>query len=243
MLSKFPVTGRRKKTESGGFSPFIAMMKPAASGKWNDFTRIQFPLYIPIKGRVLVQSAMGPVPVVVIQVFVKHLSQVFFTDDDMMVEAIPSDRSDHSFHITVLPWAFGGGNDLLDPHILDALPEGAAVDSVPVPEQIFWRGIPGKGRPDLLEGPGGSGIPGDVEMNDSPSVMTQNQKHVQDLEVHGGDGEEIHGADGCEVVVQEGFPRLSRPVGRWFRHEVRYRPFGYFEAELEQFAVDTRRTP
>ena len=181
---------------------------------------------------ILVQAAMGPVFVVVIEVFFEHFPQVLFTEDDVMIKAIPANRADHPFHIPILPGAFIGSNDLLDAHVPDTLPEGVAVNGIPVLDQIFGRNVPGEGLPNLLQCPGGGGISGNVKVNDPPPVMTEDQQHIKDFEMDGGHGEEIDCTDGGEVISQKALPCLSGPTGS-FGHEIRHRPFGDLKAELE----------
>jgi len=57
--------------------------------------------------------------------------------------------------------------------VVDAVLEDVAIDSVPVSEQVFRRGVPGKGLEDLQSSPLGGGIGGDIEIQDSPAVMAE----------------------------------------------------------------------
>jgi len=45
-------------------------------------------------------------------------------------------------------------------------------------------------------------------VNNTTTVMGQNQKHVKDLKTEGGHGEEVDGDQLREVIVQEGAPGL-----------------------------------
>ncbi|HKU27817.1 MAG TPA: hypothetical protein VJQ54_20265, partial [Candidatus Sulfotelmatobacter sp.] len=54
---------------------------------------------------------------------------------------------------------------------------------------------------------------GHVAVNNTTTVMGQNQKHVKDLKTEGGHGEEVDGDQLREVIVQEGAPSLrGRPA-------------------------------
>src|SRR5206468_11804066 len=60
--------------------------------------------------------------------------------------------------IWILPWAVGSREHFEDPHAHDALPEGVAVDSVAIAEEVGWRGVVRERLHDLLGGPGRGGI-------------------------------------------------------------------------------------
>ena len=87
-------------------------------------------------------------------------------------------------------------------------------------------------------------MPGDVEVQDAPPVMTDYEKAIEQVEGARGDGKEVHGSQGFAVIMKKRKPTLSR-----------YRIFGctahpagdgalrYVEAEHEEFVVDARRTP
>src|SRR5262249_50432672 len=83
---------------------------------------------------------------------------------------------------------------------------------------------------------------GDVEMNDPPSIVSQSQKHVQNLKTNRRHGEEVDRHRGLDVILKEGLPGLRgwlAPACRVLAHA----GFADIDAQLEQFAMDTRRTP
>jgi len=49
---------------------------------------------------------------------------------------------------------------------------------------------------------------GHIEVENAPTVMGQNQKHVKDLKTEGGHGEEVDGHQLRDVIVEEGAPGL-----------------------------------
>ena len=90
--------------------------------------------------------------------------------------------------------------------------------------------------------PLGRWMRGDVEMNDSPSIVSQNQEYVEHLKTDRRNGEEVDRHDGPDVILKEGPPglrgRLS-PTCKVLAHA----RFADIDAQFEQFAVDSRRTP
>lgn len=59
----------------------------------------------------------------------------------------------------------------VDVHALHAVQNVLAVDLVTVVEEIGWRGVVREGVHDLLGGPDGGGMLGDVEMDDPPAMV------------------------------------------------------------------------
>src|SRR5262249_45074487 len=66
-----------------------------------------------------------------------------------------------------------------------------AVNRISIPQQEAWDRIIGKGFDDLLCGPSGSRMFGDVEVNCTSPIVRQNEETVQDAKRRCRDGEEI----------------------------------------------------
>src|SRR5262245_43402847 len=120
-------------------------------------------LHGPAVRRVLVERKMGAGPMVVGQIAGQDATQMAFTQNEDMIETLMPDRADEALCEGILPRATGCGQDFLDTHALDALPERLPVDTVAIAEQVLRRGFIGEGVDDLLGGPGSGGILGDVE--------------------------------------------------------------------------------
>jgi hypothetical protein len=57
-----------------------------------------------------------------------------FAKDEYVIQTFAPDRADQALHERVLPRAAGSGQDFLDTHALDALPERLPVDTVAIAE-------------------------------------------------------------------------------------------------------------
>ena len=126
--------------------------------------------------------------------------------------------------------------------LFTSFPKLIAEDPVAVPKQVTRDLIKGEGLPELLRGPLGRRMGGDVEMHDPPSVVSQNQEHVQDLKPDRRHGEEVDRHHVLDVILQECAPVLRR------RLPTAYDVLGDagladIDAEFEQFAVDAGRAP
>ena len=94
----------------------------------------------------------------------------------------------------------------------------------------------------MLRSPLGRRMGGDVEMHDPPSVVSQNQEHVQDLKPDRRHGEEVDRHHGFDVILQE-----RPPVLRWWlppAYDVlAHAGLADIDAEFQQLAVDAGCTP
>ena len=128
---------------------------------------------------------------VVAQVLLEYPLEVSLIEDDHMVEALSSDRPDHPLDIWVLPRRPSCGSDLLDAHRRDSTSEIEAVDSISVPDEISRCSIPWKSFYYLLTGPRRSRVSRNIEVNDLPSRIIQDEEDVQHSEGCRGYGEEV----------------------------------------------------
>jgi len=86
----------------------------------------------------------------------------------------------------------------------------------------------------------------DVEVQDSPPTVRDDKKAVEGAKRQARNGEKVKGADDLTVVVEEGQPLRGLALVRMTLQLLkiaRHGGFGNRESELEQFAVDARRTP
>jgi hypothetical protein len=122
------------------------------------------------------------------------------------------------------------------------MPKSLTVDAVTVGEEVGRRGLVREGVDDLLRGPDGGGVLGNVEVDDPPAVVGEDNKDEEDAEASGGDGKEIDRDQVADVIREERPPGL-RGLRRTLGHEAGDGAFGDVDAELEQLAVDARRSP
>ena len=81
----------------------------------------------------------------------------------------------------------------MDPHALHPVPERVAVDLVTIAEEKGRRGVIREGVHDLLSRPGGGGMLGHVEVEDSPPMVGEHDQDEEHAQVSGGHREEIDG--------------------------------------------------
>ena len=88
------------------------------------------------------------------------------------------------------------------------------------------------------------GISRHFEMQDLTPVVDDDEKAVQNTERERWDGEEVHRSNGLAMVSEERQPSFHRIwISRSAPDPSRDTPFREIETQLEQFAVNARRSP
>ena len=129
-----------------------------------------------------------------------------FIEYDEVVQALTANGSDDSFHVSTLPWRAWRDRSCLIPmpglgrRILSRrFDHDLAADS--------GCGVPGKGFPELVNGPFRGRVVSHGKVEYPPAVMCQDEKHIQDLKPDRRDRKKI-GHHALKVVLQEGPPVL-----------------------------------
>jgi hypothetical protein len=131
-----------------------------------------------------------------------------FVNHEDVVEALPPDRADQALDERSLPRRARCNEDLLNSHAANPIPEVGTMDPISVTEHVPGRCVVRKRFDDLLGRPALRWMTGDVEVNDHPSMVLENQEANEDAEVHGRDCEEVDRRDLANMVVQEDAPSL-----------------------------------
>src|SRR5260370_16335988 len=128
-----------------------------------------------------------------------------------MVQALAPNGTNDSFNISRLTWRAGRPKNLFDVHDFDLLAEFESVNTIPIAQQIFRRGIERKSLHALLSGPFRCRMSRDVEMHNASTVMTEDDKYKQNLEPNGGHREEVDGSQLRGMILQKASPCLQWP--------------------------------
>jgi hypothetical protein len=167
---------------------------------------------------------------------------VFFAEGDDMVDALAADCSDQPLGKTVLPWRAWRNGLVADTHGSYSARDGSTVDPVAIADEVAWGLIPGEGFNNLLPDPFCRRVRGHIDPDKLSPSQPDNDQNVEQVKANGRNHEQIQGCDVRRVVTQEGAPALTRWItsrGHVFGDgRLRHR-----EAELEQLAMNARRTP
>ena len=102
----------------------------------------------------------------------------------------------------------------------------------------------GESLPQLLNNPSAGGIPSDIKVQDSPTIVTDDEETVEHTELDRGNREEVHRGDRFSVISKKGKPAFCwLRVSRSSFHPAGNRSFRDIETEHEKFAVNTWGAP
>src|SRR5262245_38313741 len=105
--------------------------------------------------------------VIVAEVIFEQSTQMVFVDNDHMIQTLATNASDYPLHEAILPGAHRCGTNLLGTHSFHSGPEGFAVDSVAVSNDITRSSVFRKCFDDLLCGPNSRRMFRDIEVDHS----------------------------------------------------------------------------
>lgn len=116
------------------------------------------------RGRVvLVEREVRARLMVIGEVAGQDSAQVWFAEHENVIQTLAADRSDQALRERIPPGAVRCRKDFGDPHALHAVAKRLAIHLVTVAQEIGGRGVVRERGDDLLRGPGGGGMFGDVE--------------------------------------------------------------------------------
>src|SRR6266446_10169892 len=165
-----------------------------------------------------------------------------FADHHDMVKAFPSNRSNHALGIGVSPGRAWRNNRFPDVQRLSLTRKSLSVDLVSITDQMAWGLLQPAPLDQLPGGPPSGRMLGDIEMHQPAPVVPQHHEHEQDPKGRRGHREEIQRDQILGVILQKRAPRLRRRPPRP-DHELRNRRLRYRQAQLQELAVNPRRTP
>ena len=163
-------------------------------------------------------------------------------EDDHVVETLTSNGADYPFDKWILPRGARCGKDLLDPETVDASIEVRSVGLVSIPYQVPRRRVPWKSIDHLLRRPLGRRMFGDIEMNDTATVVAKDDEDEQNSEGCGRQSEKVERHQVLCMIIKKAPP--SR--GRWramANHILGDGGLGNGDAQLCQLAMHAGSSP
>src|SRR5216683_2531464 len=115
---------------------------------------------------------------------------------------------------------------------------------IAIKDQVFVRGLEWKRFAQLLDDPSARRMLRDVNVQDAPPIMTDDEEAVEHAERNRWHSEEVHCRDRLSMVLEKSTPALSWLGVPWrLFHPTGDRPLRDVEAEHEQFPMDARCSP
>src|SRR5216684_3959264 len=180
--------------------------------------------------------------VVIASIGSQDSAQMHLAEDNDVVHTFSPDRSDQPLGIAILPRRGWCGRLVPDAHGTQSARDDAAKDPIPIADEVVRSLIPMKCLRDLTCNPFRRRICCDAEPDEVSAVEPDDDEGIEQVETESWNNEQVHGGDVRRVVPQEGSPSLAgRPAP--FDHVLGDARLRDLKPELEQFAVNARRTP
>src|ERR1019366_5482674 len=170
-------------------------------------------------------------------------TEMAFIENDDGVKTLSAYRAHKALNIGILPRRLGCRENFLDGEALNTTAEVVTVDTVAVAHHVLGRRVLGECLKDLLGGPVCAGVAGDVPVQDTSAIVGEDEKDVEDAKGRGGHGEKVDRGEGTDMVVEEGSPGLRGRLASHWWHEAGDAALADIDAELEQFTVNSWRSP
>jgi hypothetical protein len=138
--------------------------------------------------RFLVQSEVGAVIVIIADVLGEKSLQVVLVQSDDVVEEIPPTAFDPALGNAVLPRTLDGGSHARHVHGTNRSGNYQPVLLVMIEEEELGSGLIGKSFSELLDDPTAGGMPGDIEVDDAPTIVADDKEAVEQVEGNGRNG-------------------------------------------------------
>src|SRR6516225_1833209 len=194
--------------------------------------------------RVLRESKMRPVLMVIEQVRRHQSFEMPLIEDDHVVQQVASATSHPALSNTVLPRTAKGRARWLASHVSHSRKHIGAKLGVAVEQQESVRLFVGPCFSQLLYNPKRMGISRDIAMQDLTPLVADDEKAVQNTKRERWDGEKVHRRNGLAMVPEERQPLLDGIwISRGSPDPSRDTPFRDLETQLEQFAMNARCSP
>src|SRR5712672_1221509 len=180
--------------------------------------------------------------IVIVGVGFQDPTQMHLAQDNDVVHTLAPDRSDQPFGKSILPRRGWCGGSVPDADGAQSAGDDAAIDPIPIADEVARSLIPGKRLRYLTCNPLCRRICCDVDPDEVSAVEPDNDERIEQVETDSWNNEQVHGGNVGRVVTQEGSPSLAGwPAS--LDHVLGDARLRDFKPELEQFAVDTWRAP
>src|SRR5690349_4949420 len=129
-------------------------------------------------------------------------------EDDYLIEALVTDRSDQSLSMAVLPRRPSCGRTVADSHCANPAAVCWTECTVAVADEVAWRRVPGKSFRHLPGYPFGGRMGSDAKTYQSATLVTEDHQTVEQFKERGRYHEQIDRCDTCCMITQKALPAL-----------------------------------
>jgi hypothetical protein len=194
--------------------------------------------------RFLGKPEVRSVLMVVAHVIGEQSLQVEIVQGDDVIQQIAPAALNPSLRDTVLPRTLERGSYRPHGHRPHCYRNLQSVLGIPIKNEKPRSRLIRERFPQLLDDPKAVGMPRDIEMQNAPASVADDEETVEHPERDGRDRKQVHGGDGFSMITQKGEPTLGRiGISRCPAHPAGDGPFGNIKTEHQNLTVNTRCAP
>src|SRR5258707_11379231 len=142
--------------------------------------------------------------IVIASIGSRDSAQMRLAQDNDVVHTFTPDRSDQPFGKAILPGRGWCGRLVPDAHGAQTARDDAAIDPIPIADEVVRSLIPRKCLRYLMRNPFCRRICCDVDPDEVSAVEPDNDEGIEQVETDSWDNEQGHGGDVRPVVTQQG---------------------------------------
>src|ERR1700746_1621812 len=176
---------------------------------------------------------MRPYLVVITHVRQQDVTEVALAEDNDVVKAFPSDRTDQPFSISILPRGARRRRPVADAYRSESADKDLAIGPVPVTNEIAGSLFPPACFRDLICDPFCGCMRGDTKPQNMSPAVPHDQQSIEQAKRDCRHDEHIHRSDPMSVIAEECPPALRRRVSPP-DHVLGHAGLSDIDAELEE---------
>ena len=154
-----------------------------------------------------------------------------FVYDDHVVQTFSANTAYNPFRIAVLPRTPRSYRHLSDTQSVHSCSENMPIDPITISYQVSRNSVVRKRFHDLLRSPIGGWVFRNIEMQDTATVMREDDEYVEYTKLYGRNREEVGRDHLANVISKERHPGLRR-LSRLLGHQARHGPLRNLEPQF-----------
>ncbi len=187
---------------------------------------------------------MRAVLVVVANILREPASQVAFVNCNDVIQEITAATPYPTLCDSILPRTFERSADRIHPQGSNRCGDFQSILGITIKDDEPRSGSKWKCFSQLLDDPQACRMLGDIEVQDTPTIVTDDEKAIEHAEGDRRNGEEVHRGNRFPVITEKGKPALGwLRISRCPFHPTRDRSLRDIKIEHEKLAMDAWRSP
>src|SRR5260370_10898094 len=185
---------------------------------------------------------MGTYLVVIIHVRQQDVTEVSLAEHNNVVKTFPSDRTDQSFSVCVLPRGTRRCWSVANAYRSESADKDLSIGPVPITNEIPGSLFPAACFSDLICDPFCGWMRCDAKPQNLSPAVPHDQQSIEQAKRDCRHDENIHRSDPVSVIAEKCRPALARRVSSP-DHGTGHAGLSDIDAELEQLSMNPRRPP